>query len=233
MKKHDLKIHGSGNAGGGSFHRVLIRGEGTITGNVECEKFSTHGTSELSGDANIKSFSVHGETEIRGRLKADKARVYGTADVSEDADISDAAVKGIINVGGNMAAETCDVKGALNVRGDCEAEDFTLTGSLDVKGLLNAGVIDIGLKYGNSSIGDIGGTDIKIVKKRGLLFNRNGGFLSAGTIEGDDIYLENTEARMVRGNRVHIGPGCKIEKVEYKSSYRVSPKSDVNDDQQE
>ncbi|QAS15335.1 hypothetical protein [Bacillus licheniformis] len=231
MKKHDLKIHGSGSAGGGSFHRVLIRGEGMITGNIDCEKFSTHGTSELSGDAKIKSFSVHGETEIRGRLKADKARVYGTADVSENAEISDAAVKGIINIGGNMTADTCDVKGALNVRGDCEAEDFKLTGSLDVKGLLNAGVIDIGLKYGNSSIGDIGGTDIKIVNKRGLLFNRNGGTLSAGTIE--DIYLENTAARMVRGNRVHIGPGCKIEKVEYKSSYRVSPKSEVNEDQQQ
>ncbi|MCY9238238.1 hypothetical protein ABER72_22295 [Bacillus licheniformis] len=87
MKKHDLKIHGSGSAGGGSFHRVLIRGEGMITGNIDCEKFSTHGTSELSGDAKIKSFSVHGETEIRGRLKADKARVYGTADVSENAEI--------------------------------------------------------------------------------------------------------------------------------------------------
>ena len=223
MKKHDLKIHGSGSAS--IVHRVLIRGEGMITGNIDCEKFSTHGTSELSGDAKIKSFSVHGETEIRGRLKADKARVYGTADVSENAEISDVTVKGIINIGGNMTADTCDVKGALNVRGDCQAEDFKLTGSLDVKGLLNAGVIDIGLKYGNSSIGDIGGTDIKIVNKRGLLFDQNGGTLSAGTIEGDDIYLENTAARMVRGNRVHIGPGCKIEKVQYKSSYRVSPKS--------
>ncbi len=131
-----------------------------------------------------------------------------------------------------MAAETCDVKGALNVRGDCEAEDFTLTGSLDVKGLLNAGAIDIGLKFGNSSIGDIGGTHIKIGKNAGSCLIETEVF-SAGTIEGDDIYLENTEARMVRGNRVHIGPGCKIEKVEYKSSCRVSPKSEVNEDQQE
>ncbi|MCL6576409.1 hypothetical protein [Kyrpidia sp.] len=39
------------------------------------------------------------------------------------------------------------------------------------------------------------------------------------TIEGDDIYLENTRARVVRGTRVQIGPGCQIGLLEYSEDF--------------
>lgn len=38
------------------------------------------------------------------------------------------------------------------------------------------------------------------------------------TIEGDDIHLELTRARVVRGNNVSIGSGCDIDLVEYKNN---------------
>ncbi|WFA06171.1 hypothetical protein [Bacillus sp. HSf4] len=231
MEKNSLKISGSGCAAGGDYQHVVIRGEGTIGGDLVCSKFRTYGTSTMSGGAKIEKFGVHGEAEVAGALEAKEAKIYGTADVEGDAEISEATVKGVLTVGGQMACDRCDVKGTLIVKGDCEAEQFTLQGSVELKGLLNAGVIDIGLRFGSSSIGDIGGTNIKVVNKRGI-FKRNGGFLNAGVIEGDDIYLENTAARIVRGNRVHIGPGCEIETVEYKSDYQVSPKSEVKDNKQ-
>ncbi|MNR67595.1 hypothetical protein D3C85_1916860 [compost metagenome] len=40
--------------------------------------------------------------------------------------------------------------------------------------------------------------------------------VTVAVIEGDDIYLENTRAKVVRGNQVVIGPGCEIDLVEYK-----------------
>ncbi|MED1738478.1 hypothetical protein P4U97_02870 [Bacillus swezeyi] len=231
MEKNDLKISGSGSAAGGSYQQVVIRGEGMIGGDLDCSKFRTYGTITLSGDAAVQTFAIHGESEVGGSLKAKKAKIFGTADIAGDAEISEAAVKGMVNIGGNMTAETCDIKGALTVKGDCEAERFALQGSLELKGLLNAGMIEIGLRLGKSSIGDIGGTVIKVVNKRGF-FKRNGGFLSAKVIEGDDIYLENTTAQIVRGNKVHIGPGCRIEAVEYKSDYQVSSRADVKENKQ-
>ncbi len=44
--------------------------------------------------------------------------------------------------------------------------------------------------------------------------------LTVDVIEGDDVYLENTMAKIVRGNNVTIGSGCKIELVEYKGSFK-------------
>ena len=44
--------------------------------------------------------------------------------------------------------------------------------------------------------------------------------LNAEIIEGDEIYLENTKAKVVRGNRVTIGPGCDIDFVEYQNHFQ-------------
>lgn len=44
-------------------------------------------------------------------------------------------------------------------------------------------------------------------------------------IEGDDIYLENTKADIVRGNKVKIGPGCQIGVVEYRDDFTHDSKA--------
>jgi hypothetical protein len=53
------------------------------------------------------------------------------------------------------------------------------------------------------------------------------GCVEADTIEGDEIFLENTHARIVRGKKITIGEGCEIEMVEYSESLEVSPKARV------
>ncbi|GBC75956.1 hypothetical protein HRbin07_00148 [bacterium HR07] len=55
------------------------------------------------------------------------------------------------------------------------------------------------------------------------------GFLEADTIEGDEIFLENTKARVVRGKKVQIGEGCEIESVEYSESFEVAPGARVKE----
>ncbi|WKB34651.1 hypothetical protein QS257_11765 [Terrilactibacillus sp. S3-3] len=42
------------------------------------------------------------------------------------------------------------------------------------------------------------------------------------------FFLEDTTAKVVRGNRVVIGPGCKIESVEYQSDYSKADDAEVN-----
>ena len=54
-----------------------------------------------------------------------------------------------------------------------------------------------------------------------------GGDVQANLIEGDEIYLENTRADVVRGKQIEIGPNCKIKLIEYSESLKVHDDSDV------
>jgi hypothetical protein len=55
------------------------------------------------------------------------------------------------------------------------------------------------------------------------------GSLTAETIEGDTVDLEATEAQVVRGKVVRIGPGCRIGWVEYTDSLEVHPEAEVGE----
>ncbi|HIC96284.1 TPA: hypothetical protein EYP12_06635 [Candidatus Bipolaricaulota bacterium] len=55
------------------------------------------------------------------------------------------------------------------------------------------------------------------------------GTLEAELIEGDEISLEWTRARTVRGKKIEIGEGCEIERVEYSEELRVSPGAEVKE----
>lgn len=51
--------------------------------------------------------------------------------------------------------------------------------------------------------------------------------LTAELIEGDVIELTHTNAKIVRGNTVKIGPNCQIETVEYSGDYTCDPNASV------
>lgn len=55
--------------------------------------------------------------------------------------------------------------------------------------------------------------------------------LIADVIEGDRVYLENTEAAVVRGKEVIIGPGCSIGTIEYENKYECDPHSQIKEKQ--
>ena len=74
----------------------------------------------------------------------------------------------------------------------------------------------------------------KLQLKRGKLnFFKNriihtgGKELTADIIEGDDIYLENTHAKVVRGNNITLGSGCEIELVEYKNDFKQDKEAEI------
>lgn len=95
-------------------------------------------------------------------------------------------------------------------------------------GIVKRGDVNIHLRYDRSRVKEIGGTSITVRRKPGFL-KRKAGALSAELIEGDAIYLEYTEADIVRGKHVEIGPGCKIGKIEYQTSCKSHEKSTVQE----
>ncbi|HYK75065.1 MAG TPA: cytoplasmic protein [Pseudoneobacillus sp.] len=226
--KRNLVINGSGSSGGGSFHKINIRGEGTITTDFDCEIFKTFGTSGILKNGKANKFEIFGETEVHGNLDSQQMKIFGTTEVDGSVHVGKAKVWGTLEVGKGFYGEEADIKGSLSVKGDAEFETFRSSGAFDIKGLLNAGTIEVNVRYGQSSANEIGGDKITVKKKRSFFpFMKGEGSLQVKIIEGDDIFLENTIADIVRGNNVQIGSGCEIKMVEYKNSYKVNPESTV------
>jgi cytoskeletal protein CcmA (bactofilin family) len=225
---HNLIINGSGSYSGGSYDKIVIRGEGTVVHDVECSEYKIFGTSEALENVKAGFMKVMGEAEIKGNLDAGEAIVMGTLTIDGKAPINSLKVRGMLEVGHSLSGKNADIKGSIAVGGDVEYEAFHSTGSFEIKGLLNAETIRVSLRHCDSTVEEIGGSKISIKRKTSILpFFKDDGSLVTKVIEGDDIYLENTHAEVVRGNIVKIGPGCTIGLVEYTDDFSQSNDSTV------
>lgn len=210
----DLKINGQSSAAGGNYNAVIINGEGKIEGDLDCINLKINGKCDINGNVKSDSVNVNGEASIKGDLEAEKAKINGTADID-----------------GNLSVDKAETYGIINVDGDCNAEIFKIKGTFAIEGLLNAGELKLSL-YGSSRAREIGGEKITVKRIGGLkgkiMSGGRGKGLTVETIEGDDIYLENTHAEVVRGNNIEIGQGCEIELVEYRDSFQKDEKARVD-----
>ncbi len=207
--RRDLCISGMMSGQGGTYHSVRIDGVGKVNGDLDCVEFLCNGTARVKGGLKVQTARLNGMVRVGGSLSAERLQLNGQA-----------------TIGGDMAGDEMDVEGFLRVNGNCAAESFRSRGGFRVGGLLNAGSVEI-LLNARSKAREIGGGTIRV--QRPGLVNPVGklirailpaySMLKADTIEGDDIYLENTKAGVVRGTRVTIGPGCKIELVEYQEHF--------------
>jgi cytoskeletal protein CcmA (bactofilin family) len=212
----DLKINGQSSAAGGKYNAVIINGEGRIEGDLDCINLKINGKCSMNGNVKADSVNVNGEASIKGDLEAEKAKIHGTADID-----------------GNLSVDKAETYGIISVDGDCNAEIFKIGGTFAVEGLLNAGELELTL-YGSSRAREIGGEKITVKRKgkydllglKSMIIGRGKG-LTVETIEGDDIYLEDTKAKVVRGNNIELGPGCEIELVEYNNGLKKDEKADV------
>jgi cytoskeletal protein CcmA (bactofilin family) len=229
-EKQHLIINGSGSYGGGLYHKVKVRGEGTITNDFECEVFQTFGSTDILKNGKADKFNVFGETEVRGNLVSGNVKIFGTTVIGGTAKIRNTKVWGTLDVGDHFTGEEADIKGSLTVNGDAEFERFHSTGALEIKGLLNAGIVKVSLRFGTSHATEIGGETITVKRKSSLIpFIRGEGTLEVNTLEGDKIFLENTTADVVRGKYIHIGPGCQIGLVEYQEELMADVDADIKE----
>jgi len=224
--RHDLNISGVVSASGGTFNHVIINGEGKINGDIDCIDFKINGVSDVYGNVKMRTGKINGKAVIGGNLASEEFKISGSSEIGGNLAVKEIKIEGSADIKGSVSAEEVEIKGGFKVKGDCEAEVFVSKGAFTIGGLLNAGNIDI-LLYGNCKVKEIGGEKINIRKDKANKIIRFiesifpfSTELSTEIIEGDDIYLENTRAKVVRGNDVSIGPGCDIELVEYKNNFK-------------
>lgn len=212
----DLKIHGQGSSSGGKYNNIDIMGEGKINGDIDCINLKIYGEGKFGGNLKAENtVNIKGRSKIKGNLEAKRAKIQGEADIS-----------------GKLLVDEAEVTGNINTDDDCNAETFTLEGNFNIEGLLNVDIVKITL-HDHCKVREIGGTEITVKQgKRNIFKNRNRPLrhnkLTVDTIEGDDIYLENTHAKVVRGNNVTIGSGCEIELVEYKNQFKKDKKAEIH-----
>ena len=248
MSEKNSSISGVGTIASGEYGQIHLSGSGTITGDVVCEGLQTSGSSHAKGkvecrgavvtsgafhgEGDVKAVEVHtsGSSHFGGNLTVDKRiKTSGSTRVEGNLEVESAETSGSLSVGGNLNASKLHTSGKLEVGKDCAAEEFSSSGRLDIGGLLNAGTVEIELSStADSMVREIGGEKITVTWKPALsLLNRIFGasrntMLETEVIEGDEVKLEQTRVKVVRGRDVTIGAGCYAKLVEYSGVLRVA-----------
>ena len=217
---NDLRINGFGSSSGGSFNSVQINGKGDINGDLECT-----------------DFEINGLGFVRGNVKSNRTKVSGKSTIAGNLTGKEVLIDGMTEISGGINADKIENRGMLKIARDCGSDIFTSSGGFTIGGLLNAGSIEVNI-YGPCKAREIGGEKIEvrdggtfgIGKFIGSLFHSwpLKTILTAETIEGDDVYLECTTAKVVRGENVKIGKGCQIDVVEYKNTFQKDSAVDIS-----
>lgn len=220
----NLRVEGIQTLDGGIYDEVRIEGCLKCNGNIECNSLRIEGLSTFRGDVITKGIKIEGKTTVEGNLTGSDIEVEGLTTVKGNLKGDNIRVEGKLRVDKSLEAENINLEGLLTVKGDCTVENFKSEGKPDIKGLLNAGTIEIDIAT-RCYIKEIGGDKVTIRQSGGMLNVITslivGKTLISDVIEADEIYLENTRADVVRGNKVIIGKNCSIRNVEYKESFEV------------
>lgn len=235
----DLRIDGSGSSGGGTYNSVKINGSGKISGDIICSEFKINGAGEAVGNVEAGRFVINGSGHIVGNLKAEEAKISGSASLGGNVTGGTIKISGSADIKSGVDMHQIKIEGTMKAGGDCSAESFYSNGVFEIGGLLNADDIDIQLYWHKSRAREIGGGRINVRPGAGggsilrslFSFGLSNPQLEADTIEGDEISLENTKAKVVRGNNITIGPGCDIGLVEYKGQYQRNGDARVGSEQ--
>lgn len=231
----DIKITGDGQISQGNYRNVKVMGNVTLLGDINAEKIKIMGAISCEGNIKAKEFVTSGGAVCNGKINVTEIiKVSGGAEFKEDISSNEIKIHGGAEFSGSVKFNKMFVSGGCEIKGDCEGEDFFSSGYIEVKELLSADKVTI-LPSKNSYVKEIGGSEIHVVRekiKKVMFINvrmKSDGYLNSDVIEGDKIFLENTNCKIVRGHDITIGVGCNIEKIEYTGELKVNDKSTVGE----
>lgn len=213
----DSQINGIGKINGGTYNHVKVDGIGEVTGNLTCQAFHCNGKGKISGHVVSRVFKVQGMCKVMGKLESLEIRIDGT-----------------ITADDGIVSEKVLCNGAMSLDAGCKAETFQASGKVEIFGLLHADQVKLEL-LAKCRVRNVKGSEVIIRQgdsKGEWMQKILSSFvgvpqLIVESIEGDYIKLEHTKAKIVHGDNIIIGPGCEIERVEYKSHLSIDERSEV------
>ncbi len=242
-----LSVSGSLKVEGG----IDCAGKAHVSGALKTSEKLAAGSLHISGVVTtgdemecLDSLQISGVLNGEGDVSCKEGRVSGVCNL-QSLHGESVTVTGILNADGDVEAENYVTTGRQVIKGLLNAEHIRINlthlgfgASSCGNHIGSIGCCELTVLRGNVSDIEIDGHRIVIGNTAGetedgvtVLFNRkvDGKYdrLEVGTIEGDDITLENTDAEVVRGRRVRIGAGCRIGSIEYAETLEVAEDSKV------
>ncbi len=178
-----------------------ISGSTKVSGNAYVGTLDSSGSCKIEGDTEAKSLDLSGATKFGGKVKADKIDSSGSTKFQDDVDVKDFDSSGSFKSESNITADIFNASGAFKIGGTLKAEEIQLNPA------------------GSCKISKIEGGDIIVEAGSSGIFSFSfggSGSLTCDKITGNEIYLENTKCDLVEGDKVKIGPGCKVDTVKAK-----------------
>ena len=237
MELKDLNLSGASKVTGGEYKNVKISGASEVSSDIICDKMDISGAITVQGNIKATSCKVSGACQINGGISSTDLKISGGAKIRGDIKGKNISIAGATKVEGSIKADVIKLAGGVSVGRDMECEEFYLDGSVRSKGTVNCEKCEINI-YADSEIEELVGGTIRIHKGYQLrnswagiqaFISKIKGYIRLKTIEGDDVYLENTICDIVRGTNVVIGPDCKIGCVEYSNKLDIHDSSTVDE----
>ena len=238
MNKGNMKLTGNGEIIEGEYQEIKIMGNATSNGEVKADTIHIMGGAHFNGNIEAGECVIHGNAVIKGNIVADRMKVNGNFNLEGDCRINELTVNGKTEVDGvfecnnvvlrgdMVITKVCQAKdlkiyGGLSAKADVLGEQMTIEGRIDCKGLLSAEEICLHACE-NSYCKEIGATKLLVEKPFYHLFwlgfgKKNG--LSCDLIEADEIKLEYTRAKIVRGKQIQLVKACQVDTLEYSEQY--------------
>jgi len=208
---------------------------------VRALRWKVDGASKVLGDVEVDAAELHGLISVRGGLKARNLASDGTLDVGGPVDVAEtlttagdasfgaaarvgaAETRGSLTVASDLTAmRSVRAQGAVSVGGNVIAPRLEFDGRLEVTGAI--AVTDfVGRLKGRSRATTVQADRVTV--RRGGLAARHA-TLEVLTIETKDADLEGVVAEYVRADRIVVGAGCQIARVDG-NVLRVHPTSHV------
>ena len=214
----DMNIAGRGNLFPGSYKNIRISGRAKATGAVKCEGLEVSGKFEAIGLNCSGMMKISGSSYFEGDVKTEKADVSGSVKCEKAAEIAEATIMGSLSCE-NISGGNISVRGSIKSEKDIVVKNIFVRGLINCGGVLQADDIEIRFETGAQlALGGMKGANIVISPEyvpANITDRSEAGIITVnGTIEGEEIYLENVVADVVKGKKVTIGEGCKIGKIE-------------------
>jgi cytoskeletal protein CcmA (bactofilin family) len=236
-------IAGFGKLPGGTYQTVTISGNGEVEGDLQAKRVTLSGSAQIDGDVTTDDFRASGVSKIKGSLRARETSLSGSASIQGSLKSETLNFGGALAVGGNIAASTLCGEGVIQADA-IEADEIELgiKGASEVRALsgkqiqVKAGEIgavsmSVSSKTSTSVFSHhitMSGETVSSVSQSSMADTGECKF-TADQITGEDIDLAITHARCVEGHRVRIGPGCVIDKIQYRESLDIDPKATVKE----
>lgn len=234
MENNDINIEGMGTINQGTYKNIHIEGMGTIQGDIIAENVEIDGKVKALGKINCKEMNTNGFFKVFDDINVEEnCEVDGYLKSTGSINGKYLEVNGRIDVEKKINFDKAEINGELIVLEDCQCGELRLDGRVKIEGLLSGDKLDLNISRFNE-IKEIGGEKVTVKKSRNplkvLLFSKGrNAKLICEEIEADEIYLENTFCKVVRGKNIEIGPGCNIKRIEYTETLKESGKSKINE----